>query len=89
MINFYNDNIMEWFCLIAFLFSGSVVVFCLGTKFENHMSYAAFPCGIAVFLTSLYGLHFTDLLKIAMITGVILFVAIYMLSRQIPKEWLH
>ena len=67
----------------------SVVVFCLGTKFENHMSYAAFPCGIAVFLTSLYGLHFTDLLKIAMITGVILFVAIYILSRKIPKEWLH
>ena len=79
---------MECFCFIAFLFSGIVVVFCLGTKFENHMSYAALPCGIAVFLTSLYGLHFTDLLKTALITGVILFVAIYILSRKIPKEWL-
>lgn len=81
---------MEWFCLFAFLFSGSVVVFCLGTKFENQMCYAAFPYGIAAFLTSLYGLYLTpDLLKPALIIGVILFVAIYILSRQIPKEWLR
>ncbi len=85
-----QEEIMDWFCLIAFLFSGIVGAFCLGTKFENDMSLAAFPYGIAVFLTSLYGLHFTaDLLKPALFIGVILFIAIHMLSRQIPKKWRH